>query len=207
MKTMRLALLMALLSGVAAAQGASSPPAAPDVVVVDISWRKVQPPPRFEDSVASGNSVVGERAARMAVNEARLNGARDATVTGADPSPALIDVPRSDPNATRVVRPGPEYVYEFTVRNTGSRAIRHLDWEHAITDPATGKTLARRRYKSDVKILPGETAKLAPGAASSRAGAAGAQQSAQGSQGRPAGQMVIRKIKYEDGSEWKRDSK
>ncbi|HEX8557978.1 MAG TPA: hypothetical protein VF668_07760 [Pyrinomonadaceae bacterium] len=207
MKTLRLALLVALLAGGAVAQGTSSVPAAPDVEVVDVSWRKVQPAPRFEESVTSNNSVIGEAAARRAVNQARLNGARDATVTGADPSPPLLDVPRTDPNATRLVRPGPEYVYVFTVRNTGSRVIRHLAWEHTITDPATGKTVARREYKGDVKILPGKTATLSTGAPSSPAGAAGAKQAGQRSQGKATGQMVIQKIKYEDGSVWERDSK
>lgn len=210
MKTMRLALLVMLLAvGAvgAAAQGTSSPAAAPDVAVVDISWRVVQPAPRFEESTPSGGPVVGETAARMAVNQARLNGAKDATVTGADPSPSLIDVPRTARTGMRLVHQGPEYAYEFTVRNTGSRAIRHLEWEHTFADPATGKTLARRRYKSDVNILPGATAKLSPDAASSRAGAANVRQSGQGSQSGAAGQMVIRKVKYEDGSVWKRASK
>lgn len=205
MKAIRLALFVMLLAGGAAAQGTSSPPPAPDVEVVSISSRKVEYAPMFDEySTAAANP---ETAGRMAVNQARRNGAQDFTTTGADPSPPLLDVPRGNSTERRLVRPWPEYLYVFTVKNNGSRTIRHLVWEHRFAAARTQKTVGRRLYKGDVKILPGMTSKLALGSSKPSAVRVKVTQGEERPQGGASGQMVILQIEYEDGTVWKRDSK
>lgn len=50
----------------------------------------------------------------------------------------------------------PRYVfnYKLSVRNTGSKAIREIDWDYVFRDAATGEELGRRQFTSLEKIGP-----------------------------------------------------
>jgi hypothetical protein len=209
MKTLKLTLLMILLAGSAAAQVSSSTSsAAPDVTVLKIRWRRVERSnPRLNQPTQTGNP---EDALKMAVNTARINEYNSARDSGANPRPpALLSAPSNTYSPAPPMSMWAGFIYEFTVRNTGSKVIRKLVWEYSFTDPATQRTVGRRQYKSSVKILPGMTAKLVVRSSSPPLGIINVAQAGAGqnSQDQSPEQMLIQSIKYADGSVWQRGSK
>ena len=56
----------------------------------------------------------------------------------------------------------PRYVfnYKLTVVNTGTKAIREIDWDYLFKDAATGEELGRRAFTSVEKIGPGKRKEL-----------------------------------------------
>jgi hypothetical protein len=204
MKTLKLALLVVLLAGSAAAQVPSSTSGAPDVSVIKISWRKVGWNPKLNGIPSATNP---DGALRMAVNTARINEYNSARDSGANPRPpVLLSVP-SVPDSPPPMRPWTGFIYEFTVKNTGAKIIRHLIFEYAFTDPGTQQTVGRRQYKSKVKIRPGMTANVVVRSSLPPIGTINATQTGQDSQDQSPEQMVIERIKYADGSVWQRGSK
>ncbi|HKS26332.1 MAG TPA: hypothetical protein VJS44_00870 [Pyrinomonadaceae bacterium] len=167
MRIVKLAIIVALLAGSAAAQVSSSASAAdaPDMTVVKISWYSVWRNPKI------------------------------------DPSHFY------ETGMPREMRPRWGCYYEFTVRNTGSKIIRKIVFEHSFTDTATQKTVGRRQFKSKVKILPGMTATLVAFYPGGPVGTIDVNQVRQDSRELPPEQMTIQKITYADGSVWERASK
>ena len=204
MKTLPPALLLILLAVSAAAQIPSST-SAPDVTVTKISWHRVD----------SSNPKLGEMpisaspdyAARMAVNTARINENRSLRDSGGSPPPPMLISLPAIPDSPPIVRPWSGFVYEFTVKNTGTKTIRQMVFDHVFFDdtfigPGLQRTVRRRQYKSKVKIRPGMTAKIVVRSSLPPIGTVKAQSPADQS----AEQMVINRIKYADGSEWQRGS-
>ena len=205
MKTLKIGLLMILLSGIAATQTStasaqvSASKAAPDLIVIKTSWRKVE---RFNPTLHEASVSNPEYAARMAVNTARINEFNSARQSGAEvPPPKLLSVP-STPTLSPGVRPWSGYKYEFTVKNIGAKLIRHVVFEHSFIDPRTQKQVGRREYKSKVKVRPGLTAKLVVYSSRRPMGTIDATQTGQQDQSHE--QVVIQRIKYADGSVWER---
>ncbi|HKO96025.1 MAG TPA: hypothetical protein VJU86_03470 [Pyrinomonadaceae bacterium] len=205
MKTLRLTSLMILLAATAAAQDGPSTSPAPDVTVVNISWHRVdRPNPRLNDP---GVGVSPDYAQRVAVNTARTNTANSERDSGLNPPPPKLLALPSIPDSPPPVRHWSGFIYEFTVKNTGEKTIRHLVFEHSFTDPSTQLTVARRQYKSKVKIRPGTTAKIVVRSSRGPVGTVNARQAGQNAQAQSAEQMIILSMKYDDGSSWQRASK
>lgn len=205
MKTLNLLLMMVLLTASAAAQDSLSLSGAPDVAVVKINWRRVEPPnPRLIESRHGSDPTDG---LKRAVNTSRINEVNSSRQSGGDaPPPRLLSV-SSSPDPTPTVRAWSGYLYEFTVRNTGAKVVRHMVFEHSFVDPGTQRTVRRRQYKSKVKIEPGATAKIVVRSSLPPIGVINARQAGQTSQDLSTEQMVIQRIKYADGSVWERETK
>jgi hypothetical protein len=205
MKFLQMLLLLILSAGSLAAQDASKPMGAPDVEVVQVSWRRVDRNPKLDDATLAPNP---ERALRMEVNAARINSANSARMNqpGPVPPPVLLSVPPL-PDSPPTVRPWSGYIYEFKVRNTGTKTIRRVAWEYSFSDPITKRKVGRRNYKSKVKILPGMTANLVVRSSLPPIGTIDAKRAGLGQQDQSPDQMIIQKIEYTDGSVWQRGSK
>lgn len=200
MITIKPLVLIILVFGSAGAQVSSTTSATPDVTVIEISWRRVSRNPRLDRVAPIDNP---ERGLRTAVNNARINEANSAreSGTGSAAPPALLDVP-SIPYSPPIVRPWSGFIYEFTIKNTGSKIIRKLVWEYSFTDPATQRKIGRREFKSNVKILPGATAKLVTRSSLPPVGTIDAARASKNSQDQLPEQMVVQRITYADGSVW-----
>jgi hypothetical protein len=197
--------MMILLTASAAGQDSSSTSGAPDVTVVKINWRRVEPiNPMLIESRHSTNPEAG---LRRAVNRARINEANSARESGGNPPPPKLLSEPSVPDSPPPVRAWSGFIYEFTVKNTGSKIIRHVVFEHSFTDPDTQRSVRRRQYKSKVKIQPGATAKIVTRSSLPPFGVINARQAGQTSQDQSSEQMVIQRIKYADGSVWQREAK
>jgi hypothetical protein len=194
-------LLIILLAAGATAQVASGTSGPPDITVVKISWRSVER--NFKLDTADPIGVPGSTA-RVAVNQARINETNRANNPGDHAPPVLLDIP-SAPAAPPNLRQWFNFIYEFTVKNTGSKIIRNLIWEHSFTDPATQQVVRRREYKSSKTIRPGKTVKLVVHSNLRPIGTTNANQAKQTSQDLSLEQMVIKRIEYTDGSVWVRN--
>jgi hypothetical protein len=205
MKTLKLALLIILLAGSAAAQVPSNASGAPDVTVIRITWRRVERSnPQLNQTPQSGNP---EDALRRAVNTARTNEYNSARDSGANPRPPLLLSVPSIPYSPSLVRLWAGFIYKFTVKNTGAKTISEVAWEYSFSDPGTQRKVGRRQYKSKVKIRPGMTANLVVRSSLPPIGTINVTQSGQDTQDQSSEQMVIQRIRYADGSVWQRSSK
>jgi hypothetical protein len=78
---------------------------------------------------------------------------------------APVEVVRSSKSGVKLdVKRGTDYVFKYdsrlTVKNTGERAVKSVEWAHVFYDPATGKELKRYRLQSKQRVGAGETATL-----------------------------------------------
>lgn len=206
MKILKSMLLLLLFAVGVSAQVPSDTQSAPGVEVIQITWRWVNG--GDQGLYAAPLAQNPERAARIAVNQARIGEYNSARMSqgGNVPPPVLLSVPPPVEQAP-MIRPWSGYLYEFTVRNTGTKTIRKLAWEYSFIDPTTKQKVGRRQYKSNVKILPGATSKLVVRSSLPPIGTINARQAGPGTQDQKPEQMVIESIKYDDGSVWKRNSK
>lgn len=52
------------------------------------------------------------------------------------------------------------FFYTLTVKNTGTQAIKEIDWDYVFFDEATGEELGRRQFTSVERIGAGKTKEL-----------------------------------------------
>lgn len=76
-----------------------------------------------------------------------------------------VEVVRSGKSGVELkVKRGTDYVFKYesrlTVRNTGERPVRSVEWAHVFYDPATGKELKRYRLQLKQRVAAGETLTL-----------------------------------------------
>lgn len=78
---------------------------------------------------------------------------------------ASVEVVRSGQSGVELkVKRGTDYVFKYesrlTVRNTGEKAVKSVEWAHVFYDPATGKELKRYRLQLKQRVAAGETLTL-----------------------------------------------
>lgn len=135
-----------------------------EVVVIKHSWVK-ELIPGWEDRGSGHESF--EMMIQRVANERRLQQARDAgnkvevnrrqrdakvleKATGIDP----------DKEAAAGERSRFGYRYKMSLRNTGAKAIKAVDWDYVFLDSLTGSEVARHQFTSEEKIKPGKEKEL-----------------------------------------------
>ena len=74
---------------------------------------------------------------------------------------ASVQYKSSDPYYLSVVEGNVDvFNYKLSVRNTGPKAIKEIDWDYVFTDAATGEELGRREFTSVEKLGPGKRKEL-----------------------------------------------
>ena len=112
-----------------------------------------------------------------------------------------VEVVRSGKSGVKLeVKRGTDYVFKYdarlTVRNTGERAVKSVEWAHVFYEPATGKELKRYRLQSKQRVAAGETATINKPVfikpdESTRHITAGKQR------------VLLTRVEFEGGGEWK----
>ena len=201
MKSLYVMFLLLLVAGSAAAQSSSSTPDAPDVLVVENSWRKLERNPKLEEDplAVSQQQVNLERAQREVIRE---NAARARADLPQRPMPTRGAMPVKN----MPVGPWVEYVYEVKVSNTGTKTIRKLYWEYVFSTPGSQPKAGRRQFISKSRILPGKSKKLTERSPFPPLGVIDATQTGDNPQGQASERVLIQRIEYADGSVWTRDS-
>ena len=116
---------------------------------------------------------------------------------------APVEVVRSSKSGVKLdIKRGTDYVFKYdsrlTIRNTGGRAFKSIEWAHVFYDAATGKELKRYRLELKRRVAAGETAALARPVfikpdESTRHLNAGRQR------------VQLTRVEFEGGEEWKAD--
>ena len=78
---------------------------------------------------------------------------------------APVEVVRSSKSGVALkVERGTDYFFKYdsrlTLKNTGEKALKSVEWAHVFYDPATGKELKRYRLQSKQRVAAGETLML-----------------------------------------------
>lgn len=94
------------------------------------------------------------------------------------------------------------YIYEVAVRNTGAKEIRALILEYIFFEPITEKLLSRLLFLSEKHIAPGKSKTLVFRSAAPPTGAINAQNAGKKSREQYFEQVIIKSVKYADGSVW-----
>ena len=117
---------------------------------------------------------------------------------------APVEVVRSSKSGVALkVERGTDYVFKYdsrlTVKNTGEKAVKSIEWAHVFYDAATGKELKRYQLQTKQRVAPAETSKLNRAVfikpdESTRHLTAGKQR------------VQITRVEFEGGGEWKAEA-
>jgi hypothetical protein len=118
------------------------------------------------------------------------------TIDNETGSPTILT--RSHPPVERE-----RYDYKIRFKNTSSKTVRRIVWAYVFADPASDKELARRRFKSDLKIAP-NTEKEQTEIGNWRTGPPALVNAAPANKNEKLWKesVVIEEVKYSDGSKW-----
>ena len=141
---------------VAAAPAAAPPP--PGVEVLRYSWSKDRigwEADPFGGPVESFDDIRRRNADLRRIERAKATGnqAEAAKVEREMRSEQIIKA--RPPNPPRYA-----FSYRLSIRNTGAKAIREIDWDYVFFDAATGQELGRREFTAVEKIAPGKSKEL-----------------------------------------------
>jgi hypothetical protein len=96
-----------------------------------------------------------------------------------------------------------QFTYNVVVRNDSGKKIREIDWDYIFVDSATREEMGRRQFTSDDKIEAGKTKKLSVRVGTPPTHRVKAAQMGKSEAAGLTESVVIARILYEDGSEWK----
>lgn len=204
MKSLAMLFPILFLTITASAQSPTKPQDPTDVVVLKFSWEKervgwerdpfsppiesndemrirVRDEKRIEEAKKSGNSGEVNRAERDARADAAIN------------------------ERLRQKKP-PRYAfrYKVSIKNTGVKTIKAIDWDYIFLDPTTQAEVGRHQFTSEEKIRPGKNEELdllilAPPTKTISADALGKEKRSPFDE-----RVVMMRIEYSDGSVWQR---
>ncbi len=154
-------MLFVIASGVAvSAQTAPRPSDPPEVVVVKFGWSKERV--GWQADPFGGPIENFDEMRVRARNEKRVQDAKRGG-SGAELAKAESDA-RTDAALTAQIHkanPGRYgFIYKVEIQNSGTKAVRAVDWDYVFLDANTQDELGRRQFSSQEKIAPGKTKEL-----------------------------------------------
>ena len=190
-----LTLSLAILVG--AQQRSTSEPS--DLVVLDQSWHK-----DFAGRTRNTNPLQpNEDHIRQTRAEKQFIRQRDDYSLPNQSTEARMPLPPTRP-ITSDTKPVDIYVYEFTVKNTGAKKIKAVDWEYQFLHPDTQEVMGSRRIVSKVKLSPGKTEEIEARLIQKPTTVVSADQLDKKLRDQFKERLVIHRIDYADGSFWQR---
>jgi hypothetical protein len=204
--------ILAVATG-ALAQTSKSSDNPPDIQILKASWAMLGP-------VDSGDFTPGKPSTRMKPYENSIAGKTSGRVQQetdpidepdrrvptevGPPPPARTSSARADSSRTP---PGPKYLYQLTVRNTGAKKIAALDWEYTFTDSLDQAVVGQHHFHSKAKISPAEKKQLRESTLAPPTRTINAR-TVENNPKKPFTELVrINRIEYADGSIWERASR
>lgn len=158
---MRFLLAVLLISGAVAPAVAQAPPGAPDLDVVKFGWSKERI--NWERDPFGGPLENFDEMRARARNEKRMDDAKRGGSSAdvnkiereARADAANVAAARDQQKPARYV-----FMYKVSVRNTGVKAIRAVDWDYVFFDKGTANEIGRHQFSNEVKIAPGKSKEL-----------------------------------------------
>lgn len=206
MRTLSSCLL--LLCACAGAAGAQSPAAAapaqspPDVEIVKHSWSKDRID--WEADPFGGPVENFADVRRRIADQRRLERARAGGVPG-EASKIEREMRSEQVIKSRPPKP-PRYAfsYKLSIKNTGAKTIKEIDWDYVFLDAATGQELDRREFTGVEKIGPGKTKELAFLAPTPPTQTISVHSLGKNEREGLREQVVVVRVLYADGTVWQR---
>ena len=200
MRTLLLCLLI-VCSGAAAVCAQTTPePTASGVEVVKYNWSKERI--NWEGDPFGGPVESFDDMRRRRVDERRVERARASGNIG---EAAKVE---REMRAERVIKERPPappryaFSYKVSVKNTGAKTIKELDWDYVFTDASTGQELDRRQFTGVEKIAPGKSKELAFLVPTPPTKTISAQSLNKRERDGLKEQVVIVRVLYDDGTVW-----
>lgn len=195
-------LFLSLCATVLAQTPATSQTVAPGVEVVKHDWSKERI--GWERDPFSGTNESFSDMRQRAADDRRRERAQAAGNIGEanriEREARAEQVIKSRPPAP----PRYAFLYKVTVRNTGEKTIKEIDWDYVFTDVVTSKELGRRQFTGVEKIAPGKSKQLAFLAPSPPAQRISVYALDKKERDQLDAQVVIVRILYDDGTIWER---
>jgi len=92
--------------------------------------------------------------------------------------------------------------YKLTLKNAGTRTIKSVDWDYLFYDAPGGQVIGVHQFTSEEEIRPGKRKQLIVMTEQPPAQIVSAGKAADKELRSATGQVIIRRIEYEDGSVW-----
>ena len=96
------------------------------------------------------------------------------------------------------------FVYKATVKNSGSKAIKSIDWDYVFFERGTENEIGRQQFTSDEKIGPGHTKELVVTIRKPPTQTISLTDLNKNERGTLDGLVVIVRVDYADGTIWQR---
>lgn len=200
MKYLVLALILFTLATTAMAQASVATLNPPDIEVLKLSWS------RFQYREGSDNVAFPMDSRKQVIQDrvTRPPEARRPQSSGAGPPDQtprkIVTAPVFNPEGALVKG----FFYNATIKNSGTKTIKALDWDYVFFEPGTEVVLSRTSFTYVGKINPGKEKKLSQFTTSPPAQVV----TVKGIENNPnkpfTERVVIIRIEYTDGSLWVR---
>lgn len=193
---------------VVAVQGQQQPAAQPpaDLVVVKCSWAKERVP--GWEKTPYGHETYELMLERVA-NERRMQQARNAgqkaAADNSQRAAKVLEKATMDTKKTpKTESPRFGYRYKFSLRNTGTKTIKAIDWDYVFTDPNTGSEVGRQQFTSEEHVRPGKEKEMSVFTLSPPSRTVSAEVLGKKEQNPLTEGVVLVRVEYSDGSVWQR---
>jgi hypothetical protein len=203
---MRSLMLFCLTLGVAVAAqaqaGTTTISDAPDVAVVKHSWSKERI--NWEGDPFGGPVETFDDLRRRMADQRRVDRAR---ATGNAGEAAKVEREMRSEQVIKARPPAPPrygFLYKVSVKNTGTKTIKLVDWDYVFLNAATQSETGRLEFTSDEKIGPGKNKELNAMSRKPPAPTVSVYALDKNEQQGIDGQVVVVRIEYTDGTVWQR---
>lgn len=167
-----------------------------DLVVVDHTWRKDYVVPTVDSNPLKPNEdLIRQTRAEKAVIRQRDYQLPNQTTEIPMPLPDGRPVP---PAAREI------YVYKITVKNSGAKRIKEVDWEFQFLNPETQEVMGTKQIISKVKLAPGKTQVIESHRPQPPTHIVSAGQLDKKLKDQFKEKVIIHRIEYTDGTVWHR---
>lgn len=191
-------LLTTLLCAASLAQTGPTQP--PDLVVLKHDWSKERI--NWERDPFSGTVDSFDDVRRRIGDERRMERAKGAGDIG---EASKIERERRAEQVLKSRQTAPPryaFLYKLSVKNTGEKTVKELDWDYVFTDAATGEVMGRRQFTAVEKIGPGKRKDLEFLISSPPVQMISVHALNKKEREGLNGQAVIVRVLYEDGTVW-----
>lgn len=191
-------------AGVAPAAIAATEANPPGLVVVKFSWSKERL--GWERDPFSGPVENFDEMRVRSRNDKRIDDAKRGGAPEVDRIKREARADSANVEQLRRKRQPPRYgfMYKVSIKNTGAKLIKSLDWDHVFFDPDTKTETGRHQFTSDEKIAPGRQKEFSVFASSPPSSTISVHKLEKREREIVGESVVVVRVVYDDGSVWQR---
>lgn len=191
---LRVGLFLILLASVVSAQE-SEVVQPSDLTVVNSSWR----PYRKNITLEPGNTTAEDYSAMRARVKEEVRADESRNLPGGRVTPR----PRTAPVKAVPKTSEDGYLYTVRLKNSGVKTIKAVEWMYLFDEPKSHQELGRHQFHTRQRIRPGEVKKLVEFEHSPPSKVISAAGLERGEAGAFDQRIILTRVEYADGSEWR----